>query len=175
MRSAATKDLKSVCEEFSTTAVQLASTRSELVAALPMLKSRENELSTANSDLVLTRSNLTEAVAEISSLKTSLEKMLHSYEKEKLEKGVAEKRPVTSKQGLAALQEKYVINQSLLLLTYASFDSYESLHSSFIALGNSHEASKASLSQAVTEAAEIKRSAADPLTSKAVSTGFSQC
>ena len=56
-----------------------------------------------------------------------------------------------------------------------SFNSYESLHSSFVALGKSHEASTVSLSQAVAEVTEIKRSAADALTSKVVSSGFSQC
>lgn len=106
MRSAATKDLKSVREELSTTAAQLASARSELAAALPMLKSTENELSTAKSDLASTRSNLADVVAEISSLKTSLEQMSHSYDQEKLKKEVAEKRLVTAKQGLATLREK---------------------------------------------------------------------
>ena len=106
MRSAATKDLKSVREELSATAVQLASARSELAVALPMLKSTENELSTAKSDLALTRSNLAHAVAEISSLKASLEQMAHSHEQEKLEKEVAEKRLITAKQGLATLREK---------------------------------------------------------------------
>ena len=174
MRSAATKDLKSVREELSATAAQLASARSELAVALPMLKSTKNELSTAKSDLALTRSNLADAVAEISSLKSSLEQMGHSYEQEKLEKKVAEKRLVTAKQGLATLGEKQVISRFLLLLTYASFNSYESLHSSFVALGKSHEDSKVSLSQAVAEATEIKRSAADALTSKVVSSSFSQ-
>ncbi|EDQ99972.1 uncharacterized protein LACBIDRAFT_314973 [Laccaria bicolor S238N-H82] len=148
MRSAATKDLKSAREELSATATQLAYARSELAGALPLLKSRENELSTAKSDLASTRSNLADAVAEISSLKTSLEQMAHSYEQEKLGKEVAEKRLVTTKQGLATLRENY-----------------ESLHSSFVALGKSHEASEALLSQAVAEATEIKRSAADALTS----------
>ncbi|EDQ99966.1 uncharacterized protein LACBIDRAFT_314959 [Laccaria bicolor S238N-H82] len=148
MRSAATKDLKSVREELSATAAQLASARSDLAGALPLLKSTENELSTAKSDLALTRSNLADAVAEISSLKTSLEQMSHSCEQEKLGKEVVEKRLVTAKQGLATLR-----------------DNYESLHSSFVALGKSHEASKVSLSQAVAEATEIKRSAADALTS----------
>ncbi|EDQ99982.1 uncharacterized protein LACBIDRAFT_314991 [Laccaria bicolor S238N-H82] len=155
MRSAATKDLKSVREELSATAAQLASARSELAGALPLLKSTENELSTAKSDLASTRSNLADAVAEISSLKTSLEQTVHSYEQEKLGKEVAEKRLVTAKQGLATLRENY-----------------ESLHSSFVALGKSHEASAASLSQAVAEATEIKRSAADALTNKVASTGF---
>jgi len=175
MRSAATKDLKSVREELSATAAQLASARSELAATLPTLKSTENELSTAKSDLALTRSNLADAVAEISSLKTSLEHMSHSYEQEKLEKEVAEKRLNTAMQGLATFREKLVISLSLLRLAYASFNSYESLHSSFVSLGKSHEASEASLSQAVAEATEIKRSAADALTSEAVSNGFSQC
>ena len=93
-------------EELSVTAAQLASARSELAVALPMLKSTENELSTAKSDLALTRSNLAHAVAEISSRKTSLEKMSHSYEQEKLEQEVAEKRLVTARQGLATLREK---------------------------------------------------------------------
>ncbi|EDR04517.1 uncharacterized protein LACBIDRAFT_304256 [Laccaria bicolor S238N-H82] len=148
MRSTAAKDLKFAREELSATAAQLASARSELAGALPLLKSTENELSTAKSDLALTRSNLADAVAEISSLKTSLEQMAHSYEQEKLVKEVTEKRLVTAKQGLATLRENY-----------------QSLHSSFIALGKSHEASEASLSQAVAEATEIKLSAADALTS----------
>ncbi|EDQ98999.1 uncharacterized protein LACBIDRAFT_335465 [Laccaria bicolor S238N-H82] len=145
MRSAATKDLKSAREELSATAAQLASARSEHAAALPLLKSTENELSTAKSDLALTRSNLADAVAEISTLKTSLEQMSHAYEQEKLGKEVAEKRLVTAKQSLATLRK--------------------SLHSSFVALGKSHEASEASLSQAVAEVTEIKRSVADALTS----------
>ena len=91
MRSAATKDLKSVREELSAVVGQLASARSELAVALPMLKSAGNELSSAKSDLALTRSNLADAVAESSSLKTSLEQMSHSYEQEKLEKQVAER------------------------------------------------------------------------------------
>ena len=106
MRSAAMKDLKSVREDLSATTVRLASARSELAAALPMLKSTETELGSAKSDLALTRSNFTDAVAEISSLKTSLEQMSHSYEQEKLEKEVTEKRLVTAKQGLATLREK---------------------------------------------------------------------
>ena len=174
MRSAATKDLKFVREELSATAAQLASARSELAVTLPMLKSMENELCIAKSDLALTRSNLADAVAEISFLKTSLKQMSHSYEQEKLEKEVAEKRLVTAKQGLATLREKQVISRFLLLLTYASFNSYESLHSSFVALGKSHEASKASLSQAEAESTEIKRSPADALTSKALSSEFWQ-
>ena len=93
-------------EELSATAAQLASARSELAVTLPMLKSMENELSTAKSDLALTRLNLADAVAEISSLKTSLEQMSHSYEQEKLEKEVSEKRLVTARQGLATLREK---------------------------------------------------------------------
>ncbi|EDR04521.1 uncharacterized protein LACBIDRAFT_304260 [Laccaria bicolor S238N-H82] len=80
--------------------------------------------------------------------------MSHSYEQEMLGKEVAENRLVTAKQGLATLRENY-----------------ESLHSSFVALGKSHEASAASLSQAVAEATEIKRSAADALASKVASTG----
>ena len=106
MHSAATKDLKSVREELSATAAQSASARPELAVTLPMLKSMENESSTAKSDLALTRSDVADAVAEISSLKTSLEQMAHSYEQEKLEKKVAEKRLVTAKQGLATLREK---------------------------------------------------------------------
>ena len=106
MRSPAPKDLKSVREELSATAVQLASARSELAVTLPILESTENELSTAKSELALTRSNLAHAVAEISSLKTSLKQMAHSYEQEKSEKKVAEKRLITAKQGLATLREK---------------------------------------------------------------------
>ena len=66
------------------------------------------------------------------------------------------------------------MSRSQLFLTYASFNSYQSIHSSFVALGKSHEASTVSLSQAVAEATEIKQSAADALTSKVVSSGFSQ-
>ena len=64
------------------------------------------------------------------------------------------------------------MSRSLLFLTYASFNSYESLHSSLVALGKFHEVSKVSLSQAVAEVTEIKRSAGDALTSKVVSSGF---
>ena len=103
MRSAATKDLKSVREELSAAAGQLASARSELAVALPMLKSAGNELSTAKSEHGLTRSNFADAVVEISSLKTSLEQMAHSHEQERLEKEVAGKRLVTARQGLATL------------------------------------------------------------------------
>ena len=106
MRSAAAKDLQSVREELSATAVQLASARSERDVTLPMLKSTENELSADKSDPALTRSSFADAVAEISSLKTSLEQMAHSYEQEKLEKKVAEKRLVTVTQGLATPREK---------------------------------------------------------------------
>ena len=84
----------------------MASARSELAAALPLLKSMENDLSTAKSDLASTGSNLADAVAEIPSLRTSLERMSHSYEQEKLAKEVAEKRLVTAKHGLATLREK---------------------------------------------------------------------
>ena len=64
--------------------------------------------------------------------------------------------------------------KSIPVAAYLSyFNSYELLHSS-VALGKSHEASEASLSHAVAEATEIKRSAADALTSKVVSSGFSQ-
>ena len=66
-------------EEPSATAAQLASARSDLPAALPMLKSTENELSTAKSDLALIRPNLADAVAEISSLTTFLEQMPHPF------------------------------------------------------------------------------------------------
>ena len=90
------KDLKSVHEELSATAVQLASARSELTAALPTLKSTENELRIAKSDLTITCLNHVDGIAKISSLKTSLELMSHSYEQEKLEKEAAEKRLVTS-------------------------------------------------------------------------------
>ena len=72
-------------EELSATTAQLVSARSELAAALPMVKSTENELSTADSDLALIRSNLVDAVAEISSLKTSLEQTPHPFLKTRVE------------------------------------------------------------------------------------------
>ena len=72
-------------EELSATAAQLALARSELAAALPMLKSTENEVSTAKSDLALIRSNLADAIAEISSLKTSLEQTPHPFLKTRVE------------------------------------------------------------------------------------------
>ena len=116
MRSAATKDLKSVREELSATAAHLGSARSELAVTLPILTLTENEFNTAKSDLAWTRSNFADAVAEVSSLKTSLEKMSHSYEQEKLEKKVAEKRLVTAKQGLETPRK--VSYQSIPVASY---------------------------------------------------------
>ena len=72
-------------EELSATAAPLASARSDLPAALPMLKSTENEFSTAKSDLALISSNLADAVAEISPLRTSLEQTPHHFLKTRVE------------------------------------------------------------------------------------------